>query len=597
MGEGGHLAELGAMLDRLAPDIGEVWRRFRFALVFSALGTALAIAGINDWLPDDAFWVRLELGLILGFVLAVGGRLFGESRPRARIAGLLVGYAVPILGLAVCQVDSASWVFLPALPVAATMWMSVAASTGTIAGAARAEAQDRFWWLNHRAVTTGAITVIAVVLVLLGVAAIERSLALLFGLDVSKFLYRGVTPFVAGFLAPAYWLSSLPLLDDFAPDDLRSPDFLSRAVGFLGQFVLTPLLTVYALILLAYAVQIAVTWSLPKGTLGWMVSAFTVTGAANWLLLHPEFMRERGMVRFFRRFWFLATLLPLVLFFIGLTVRIGAYGLTSERILLAAGGVWATFLALAFIFRRGDIRLIPALAGLMFLVLGLGPLNVDNLAIWNQAQRFEGALANTETTAGQPQWSAEQAAIARSAVEYLGHSRDGSATLRRVLAAHDIALKANPTNLWATLAELNLPRAAPGQSKAQYLTAPTGKESWNVDLSKTPVLVGDVNLSDARESQVYGLTLQLHGSVLSIQRAGDGASEQAIELAGWISRQTDSDGILTDPYVGFSFGGQNFALIVRTAYLERDNDGSIRMISLQGAFFADQAKAESGSGE
>jgi hypothetical protein len=48
-----------------------------------------------------------------------------------------------------------------------------------------------------------------------------------------------------------------------------------------------PLLVIYALILLAYAAQIAITQKLPQGMIGWMVLGFVVTGAATWLIVHP----------------------------------------------------------------------------------------------------------------------------------------------------------------------------------------------------------------------------------------------------------------------------------------------------------------------
>ena len=49
------------------------------------------------------------------------------------------------------------WLIPSALPVIGTLWTSVSASTRGWRGAARVEAQDRFWWLNHLAITSGAI--------------------------------------------------------------------------------------------------------------------------------------------------------------------------------------------------------------------------------------------------------------------------------------------------------------------------------------------------------------------------------------------------------------------------------------------------------
>src|SRR5690606_12089240 len=120
-------------------------------------------------------------------------------------------------------------------------------------------------------------------LIMLGLVSIERALAVLFRIGTGEFLYRWVTPVVFGRVAPVYWLSTLPRLSDYDAAALDRPDFVMAAGGAIARFVAAPLLFVYAAILLVYAVQIAVTQTLPQGMLGWMVLGFVVSGAATWL--------------------------------------------------------------------------------------------------------------------------------------------------------------------------------------------------------------------------------------------------------------------------------------------------------------------------
>ena len=89
----------------------------------------------------------------------------------------------------------------------------------------------------------------------------------------------------------------------------------------IGKFILIPLLLAYAAILLVYAVQIVITRQLPEGMLGWMVLGFVTAGAGAWLVLHPEFLRDSIIVRFFRRWWFWLTIVPLILYFVAVQVR------------------------------------------------------------------------------------------------------------------------------------------------------------------------------------------------------------------------------------------------------------------------------------
>ena len=186
------------------------------------------------------------------------------------------------------------------------------------------------------------LAVAAICLAFAGAVAIYFALVTLFGIKMD-WLAHYVLIIAACLVAPVYWLSTIPRLGDYDSKRLTQPDFVSQAMGFLGQFILVPILSAYALILLAYAVQIIVLRQLPQGRLGWMVLAFVTAGAATYLVVYPAFMRQRLAVRLFRRWWFWLTLIPLALVAIAIATRLGAYGWTSERVLLVAGGVWAAW--------------------------------------------------------------------------------------------------------------------------------------------------------------------------------------------------------------------------------------------------------------
>ncbi len=369
-----------AWLEKQAPDFLLTGQRFWFAILFAALTTIVVIGAINGIAEmREEVWARAALGFATAAVLAVAGVYFAESRPGARVAGALLKYALPIAVAAAFQITDIAWFVPYAIPAVAILWLSVSPFTRIERGAPREEVQNRFWWVNFQAVATAIIAAAAYLIVALGLVAIERSLALLFGLATGQVFYNWVLPFTGLFLTPVYWLSTLPRLADYRAEELERPDFLPRAFGFLGQFVLVPLLLIYSLILLAYTAQIVITQKLPQGMIGWMVLGFVTIGAATWLVLHPPFVRTRTLVRLFRIWWFWLTLIPLGLFFIAVSIRIEAYGLTDERMLLVTGGIWATMLAVVFLVGRGDIRLIPALAGLILLLVSVGP--------WNYARR------------------------------------------------------------------------------------------------------------------------------------------------------------------------------------------------------------------
>jgi hypothetical protein len=559
--------DIKVWLERLAPDAAATFRRFPFAILLTALAAAILVAGTNDLITEnETVWGLLCAGLGTGAAFSLAGTLFQESRPTLRVVGFALTYVVPLAVVAVFQVSDNSW-FIPYLiPIVAFLWLSVSGFTEIGTGAARDANQNRFWWFNHRAVTTAIIAAAAFALILLGIFAIERSLAVLFGFANGEIFYKWVLPVIAAFFAPLYWFSTIPRFSDYDAKVLDEPDFLSRAIGFLGQFILAPLLLAYAAILLAYTVQILATRTLPQGMLGWMVMGFTMTGAATWLVLHPPFMRTRVLVRVFRRSWFWLTVLPLALFAVAVWTRIEAYGLTPERVGLVAGGIWAAAVTLAYLVRSGDIRLIPAIAAVVLLAISLGPWNIENAAFVSQSRRLDAALTAGKISGPQsrPQLNPAQSDAAVSATEFLLGGERGRIELARILGAHGITYDAQTGGL--TEIETALGINAPGSDAPEQLNLNRNADTSPVDVSATPLLIGQLTVWDATESRMNGATFTLAGGVLVVSASGGELTR--VPLEGWADRQ--STGEMVDPFVDFVARGVAYRLTMDTAMILRD---------------------------
>ena len=572
--------------DGFAPDASATARRFPVAIVFAALATAAALGAINEsaWLDHEG-WMRLFVGLASGAVCAVAGTFVVESRPRPQWLGLFALYGIPLLPLALAQIRDVGWVAPPLLlPLVALLWLSVSPVTAIGRGDARAEQQDRFWWMNNQAIATALVAGTAFVIICVGVAAIERSLSYLFGIESGAVLYRWILPVTGLFLTPVYWLSTLPKAADYVPAQLERLEIVSRAVGFLGQFVLVPLLAIYAAILLAYTAQIVVTQTLPQGMIGWMVLGFVVTGAAAWLMLHPPFMRTRGFVRLFRRVWFWLTIPPLALFFLAVWVRVDAYGLTDERVLLTAGGVWAALLAAVFLAGRGDIRLIPALGGAILLVLTVGPWNFAALPIHDQAGRLSRLLAGSEVGPGgaaAPQWDAAELAAAQGAIQYLFEAEEGRAALRQVLFEHGVGIVPTTSGVDAILTALGQDAAeVPGREAFVTLSRSSAAV---VDVSATPFHLGRFEVYRGSRNDV-GLGMSLDAGVLELRR--NGAVILSMDTAEWASG-LGREG-LEEPWLDLEAEAGRFRLVLSSVSWEATDDGTRLVTNLSGELFSNQ---------
>lgn len=582
-----------AWLEKQAPDFLLTWQRFWFAIVLAFINAAVVIGALNgvSWLQHEQ-WMRAALGLATGAVLAVAGVYFRESRPNARIAGLLLAYVLPLLAIGACQVTDTAWLVPWALPAIALLWLSVSPFTRIERGAPRAEQQDRFWWINHQAIATAVIAAAAALIIGLGIAAIERSLSILFGLETGEIFYKTVLPFVGLFLAPVYWLATLPKVSDFRAGELDRADFLPLSIGFIGQFILVPLLVIYALILLAYAAQIVITQKLPQGMIGWMVLGFVVTGAATWLIVHPAFMRSRPLVRLFRGWWFWLTLAPLVLFFIAVWVRVDAYGLTAERILLLAGGVWAAVLALVFTIGRGDIRLIPALAGAILLLLSVGPWNYSYLAQSSQAMRLDALVMNAgaDKSASPPRgnWSAEEVAEARGIIDYLTGSREGQRAVREVMGKYGVTWDPLQDGSYVVLEALGVSQPST-EGEPRFATLFRDFDAKPVDVTATPYLIRPVGLYGDTAVALPPLRFTMMGGAVRVGPAGSTDEElQLLDLTAWLAQQ--NGGFLTTPWIDFTVGGRSYRLVLQSASFDRgeNNAGPNVLSSLDGQLFSDR---------
>jgi len=575
--------------ERFSPDLATTIRRFPFPSLLQTLATIVVVAVVNEWLGHqlDEGWSRAAAGLMTAAVFALAGDLFAESRPGRRPLALFLRFALPILVAASFEVrDTTNFVFY-LLPMVAVFWLSVAAFTRRGTGE---DQQDRFWWLNHLAFTSATLAAAGFVLVFAASFAILMTVSILFGLNVANLAWKFVLPVAGFFLAPLYWLTTIPELDAYDGRSLTQPDFLSRAIGFIGQFILAPVLIAYAAILLAYTVQIAVTRQLPQGLLGWMVLGFTTTGAATWLLLYPPFMRERLVVRLFRRLWFWLTIIPLILLAIAVETRVAAYGLTTERLIVAAGGVWAGLLTAFFLLRRGDIRLIPALAGLMFLVLAVGPWNVENWPRADQAQRLDQALAASGATGkgGAPHWTPETAGRVKGAVHFLMGDPAGRLMLERVLAGHEIDYDSAVTDSSKAIASLPGLEASAGGTEAEPTTTTIKRpgSAPPVDIAATPLYLGPMSAWRSSNNDVGPLHMMLSEDN-KLQISDSAGNKVAVDISAWaVDRK--AGGYATSSF-DFDLAGRHYRVAIDSVDLFGMDTGKQLVSTMTGALFAGAA--------
>jgi hypothetical protein len=169
---------------------------------------------------------------------------------------------------------------------------------------------------------------------------------------------------------------------------------LERGVSVLVNYVMVPIAIIYTLILHAYAVKILLNQALPEGQIGLMVSIFALGGTATWLIAWP--WRETGtfVLRFFMRYWFWFTIVPVVLLAMAIWERITTYGVTPDRYGIVIVAIWLALVTLYLAFRRNraDMRILLGSFALLVLIGSVGPWGSNSVSIASQFSRLTGYL-------------------------------------------------------------------------------------------------------------------------------------------------------------------------------------------------------------
>jgi hypothetical protein len=169
-----------------------------------------------------------------------------------------------------------------------------------------------------------------------------------------------------------------------------------------SQYILTPLVFIYLIILIAYLVKIVVEGEWPSGWVGWLVTSVAVAGLLGFLLIHP--LRDdpgEPWIRTYSRWLFVGLIPAALMLLVAFWKRILPYGLTELRLLGLLLGLWLLGVAVSYTVRsRGGIRLIPVTLAVLLLATLYGPTSVTRLSVTSQGRRLKTLVAEAKTGPG-----------------------------------------------------------------------------------------------------------------------------------------------------------------------------------------------------
>ena len=179
----------------------------------------------------------------------------------------------------------------------------------------------------------------------MAVLAIMASFFYIFGIDEPQHLYEHIAQFIFFVLAPQVCCTLVRQNED----EVAEPFKILRIIL---NFILSPAVIIYTVILYTYFIKIVFEWDLPKGGVAWLVMGFITVALIGRVT--QSILSQRYYDWFYR--WFtLIAIPPLIMYWIGSIYRIRLYSFTESRFYLMVAGVLMTLFVL-MLFRKHTRR-------------------------------------------------------------------------------------------------------------------------------------------------------------------------------------------------------------------------------------------------
>lgn len=232
-------------------------------------------------------------------------------------------------------------------------------------------------------------------IVFVGMSSIVFAMNSLFNFNFGSIVYLrlGIISFIL-FNVITFFQDFPKVRDSFT--DYKYP----KAFKILLVYIITPLVIIYTLILLIYFIKILVLWQIPNNLIVNLVIWFS-----SFAVIYLFFLSRVDSIAFINKFKviFPISLFPLLaMMFFAIYLRISEYGLTENRYIVIAAGLWVFLSLIYYIFYRNNSNItIPIFLAIIILITGIGPASAIRLNTRSQNARFERLLKENNMIAGQ----------------------------------------------------------------------------------------------------------------------------------------------------------------------------------------------------
>lgn len=187
-------------------------------------------------------------------------------------------------------------------------------------------------------------------------------------------------------MAYVAFMGILPLLFLMFHQENEEETGENKLFDVLINYILSPALLIYAVILYLYFVKIAVFWSLPKGAVAYIVVSFVT---ATFILKGFQPFLSKRYYDWFYKYASLIVLPALAMYWAGACYRINQYGFTEPRVYLVVVGLILTGVVILFFSKRLGRYLYTAILAVLLLsaVTYIPGITANDIEIMSQKSR------------------------------------------------------------------------------------------------------------------------------------------------------------------------------------------------------------------
>ena len=220
-------------------------------------------------------------------------------------------------------------------------------------------------------------------------AGLSESMSLLFGTTTSPNGYLYMAIIILWMCVWAFCML-IPQGNQLYDDSTTGVPILQKGV----MYVILPLLLLYIVVLLVYALRILIAWELPEGMVSYLVSGVMFGYILCYTFLYPRIMDTTSRLSLIMRKIIPACMLPLlILMTVGIIRRVADYGITVERLYLITLLLWFYGVCIiVFVQSIPRLRWIFLSFAALFLISSAQPFNYTTICKRIHISQYEKLL-------------------------------------------------------------------------------------------------------------------------------------------------------------------------------------------------------------